>query len=609
MQKISKHTIFDDVLYEPEDRENSNPGVAINMTPGAVIGALTGANIASVLAKRKAHNDAIMASLPKAPPQVQPNFANKSYYTQVANVVSNLSVTFTPVTVIYTVKDGKQDVTIDMIRVDEMSPQMHLAWVNRDSDYFKNILINKMRSDVQVVEQHFANRLLQKHFKTASESVTSLLDKTAAAKHYYEQQPDLADKAAEAFVKMSADAEIDLELKLDRPFTDYADAEASYDFLSYNEKYASFANQKLSQPNYLISHLKTVYFPDRIIFVVDNKAILTLHNSEMTAEQFEKFKLQDSKFFKKWFEGSVKSAPRINKFASETLPEDTQASVPQLSLTADPRSAFLLTEANPVLYLLLLNQKYGQEWMTFEPMALIKMIEEDFNLTEGVSDLVLNKILAVRSCNASFAPYDNAHAFEKMIRCFNGLPIDWLISENDDIEPKDIAYGLETFDLVTPDDDTYDNFSLPVFKYIVDLLVSSNCLFFWPDKNSSKSPLHEAFYLELNQYLLDASIASAVADISDLQQRSEAVARQELLHSLIHDILNDIRSNQSYTLNDKNLLKIVKSAGQDESLLYLAKMQVVLNTEVDEYMQDRMGLFSAQMNIYGLSLQAEETIE
>lgn len=604
MEKISKHTIFDDVLYGPEhsDQQIKQTGTSVNITPGAVIGALTGVGVAKMLADRKAKNDILIASLPKG--QRASSFANKGYYSQVENIIKTLSIVFTPVSVIYNIKDGNKDVTIDIIHVDnEMTPQMRLAWANRDEEYFKNFLINKIKSDVQMVEQHFADHLLSAHFKEKKAGLYASIEKTAAAKMKYEADPEFAERSAEAFLKLAKEVEIGIDVCLDRPFSDYSDAELTYDFLSYQDKYASFSDPKVLTPAYMINRMKVVYFPDRIIFVVDNKAISTLPASSMDDREFDLFKKQDSHYFKKVFEKSMKDGASFIKIRPEAI--EKHASEEDQPLTIDPSSLFKMNSVNPVLYLLLLNKQYTQEWLTFEPLALIKMIETDFNLDQGINDVALNKILSVRTCNATTTPYVNSFAFEKVLRSFTNLPINFFEAETKDIGLKEIAYGLETFDLVTPDDDTYDNFGLEVFNYLVNIIKDKNCAFFLPDKNSSKSLKHDDFYKILNSYLLDANIANNISEIDDLQTKAKLISDQELLQSLTKEILLSFHENQAYVLDDKKLVAMIKSNGGDPSLLEVAKRQAIQNLEVDNYVNSQIQSLGAQMNLYGVSLTEE----
>lgn len=607
MEKISKYDIFDEVLHGPQDENSHAPnGATVIITPRSIISALTGAGIASAVAKHKEKQDLIISSLPKG--KQTPSLADKGYYSQVENIIKNLTVTFTPVSVVYSVKDNKKDVVIDTISVDsDMSPAMRLAWMNKDGEYFKNILINKIKSDVQMVEQHFANYLFSKHFKNKKSGPFSTIEKTAAAKLQYESNPEIAEKSAEFFLKMANDEDITLVVDLDRPFTDYLDVEAKYDFLSYGEKYASFSDAKYLTPGYILGRLKVAYFPDRVLFVVDNKVIMTFHSSEMTPDEFDLFKKQDSRYFRKWFEKEVREGNQflnIEKKAEQAVATEQQE---MEELVLDPSVLFTMNAVNPVIYLLLLNKKYTQEWLTFEPVPLIKMIENDFGVADGLSDAVLNKIMSIRTCNSSLTPYEVPHAFEKVIRSFNNLPINWFAEESSDIGLPEIAFGLEAFDLVTPDDDTYDNFSQEVFTYIVNLLQQNNCVFFLPNKNSIKSPLHEDFYKQLNKYLLDANNETSTSGIEDLSEQARIIAQNEILQLLTEEVLLSIRESGEYNLDDKMLLATIISSEGDPSLLSVIKSQVLQNIEVDDYMASHMRMMDAQLDIYGLSL-VEESI-
>ena len=107
------------------------PNTKIGVTPGAVIGAITGAVISSSITKKKLEEQDILRRRNelKNMPKLEGN-----YYKQVKSVIENLSVAFTPVSAIYILKDKNTSFTLDTVNVSEMNPEMKQAHKNKNEE-------------------------------------------------------------------------------------------------------------------------------------------------------------------------------------------------------------------------------------------------------------------------------------------------------------------------------------------------------------------------------------------------------------------------------------------------------------------------------------------
>jgi hypothetical protein len=291
----------------------------VNVTSGSTLGALTGALIAGKktkadILKRQFEDDATKN-------------LEGNYYNQVQNLIQNLKPIFTPFGVVYVVKSNGREITIETIETEEMNKDMYAAWQHKDYHYFTNLLLNKMHSDIQMVEQNFAKKMLEKQMglqnqvqsnmgKKASEeainfddvTMPEMLDQMIRTKELYGKQSDYTEKIAGIMINLMDGEDYKIEWGLERPFDKYAGVDTALSFMGLKDNTSDIKSlqQHYLNPGYLADKVKVGFLPDRVLFIVDNKVLSTLPALKMNEDAFSHFEKQDKLYFVDMFNKETK---------------------------------------------------------------------------------------------------------------------------------------------------------------------------------------------------------------------------------------------------------------------------------------------------------------
>ena len=141
-----------DLKKKPNELEKE--AFEFNIDPGTVLGAAVGLGVARSIGKKDLES--------KTKKQTAPSPKPVSYYQDVQNLNKNVQIVFTPLGVLYVLNDGTRELTVDKISVSEMTPTLRARFDARDSAYFKNLMMNKIMSDVNLVERHFAKEFVNR---------------------------------------------------------------------------------------------------------------------------------------------------------------------------------------------------------------------------------------------------------------------------------------------------------------------------------------------------------------------------------------------------------------------------------------------------------------
>jgi hypothetical protein len=590
---------------ETEDEKTKGTGFHIGALPAALIGAVIGSAIT------KKHTERPLISPPTGnirPPRqpMKTGYGDKSYYDQMTHLSDNLRVIFTPVSVVYLVKDGLKEVPLETIEVEEMNDEMHKEWQDKNHDYFKNLLLNKMRSDIQFAERAFAKKVLERQMgiaqeinKDASVSEIDFEDMTdvelfhyaAITDDFFEKDNPIIEKVADFVVGDVCEDNtmyIIAEAYLDRPFDKYAGAVADVASLfPFNKKDGNVKSSqgKYLNPIFLTNNVKVGFFPDRVIFIVDGKLVSTLKATSMDEECFEHFGQKDLGFFQDYFKKRVRiGTARLNDRYPSNDPAEKTASVEKITM----EDIFYKNDIHPAVYFLLLTAKYGAEWIEFDNAALIQIIEKDFALTRPISDIPLNKIFCVKTLNASTTSFTSRHVFEKIIRSFNNKPIDFMTRENTDLDLEDFVFGLDAMNRVTPNDNIYDNFSPEVYDYIVKTLADHDN-YIW-GVNVTGSPEEEQFITILNYSLLSELNNRFTASISNNAEKDDIIKENELIFNTSLRLIDAVMEQQEKTpeLNIGEYLRSAfKNAKIDQDIVEIIIRKVVKNVVLDAALDEK----------------------
>lgn len=558
----------------------------ISLNPASLMGSITG----SLIARKKVQSD----NLKKLMENENSSVLQGNYYQQVQNLVSHLKIIFTPFGVVFVVRNGIKEITIETIGTDEMNSPMYMAWKQKDAEYFKSVLLNKMHTEIQFVEQEFAKKILENHMglqahitKKASEdidyseiSTTELLDGIANLKSFYESQTEATEKVAEILSRITDDGiEYRISWEFQRPLEKYALLGGALDFLGLggsSDDIRSLQGSYLN-PSYLANRVKAGFLPDRVIFIVDNKVVSSLLAIDMNSEAFDYFDKQNQEFFVDYFNREAKKG--IKRMKGQ-LPSDSR--IMKKASKEGIESIFNKVDIHPVIYFNMLNKKYSDKWSKWDLTSLIKTLEQDFALEDGMNDQALNKIMAVHSVNNNMYPFTNYHVFEKIIRSFSGKPIDFLEREVEDLDVVDLAFGLEVMDAITPTVDTFEHFSSEVISYIIDNLLDNHYRIFNPISLFSDSESRQEFYKHVNEYLLDGFNSKDLVSIEDNREQSESIRENEVIHHMSMNIMLKVRSQMSKEFNQSAFIKSqVEDIDESENIKDIINIQIVNGLLID----------------------------
>lgn len=320
----------------------------IGIGAGTIIGGLIGAGVASKSVDMKREQD--YRNLYGNTIQKVLNEQNRKlvemsedHYSQIANLEQDLKIIFTPFSVVYMLRGT----AVDTISTTTMNSAMKRAWKNKDSIYFKNLLINRVYLEAQDAEQMFIKRLIEQdnflrdaiNKKSTDYSfvddmlekdihIFDVINKVAYLQSLFvkAEESELLSKYADTLVTIGGsweDAVIPVEIGEYR----YA-SELDYDlgmqklgFLWFTKPEDTVKTRTMT-PEHIKKNLSVVYLPDRVLFIADDVVISQLNVMGMNEEGYDKFQTRSTNYFKRNFLAEAKNAgyvtaDELQKLASE----------------------------------------------------------------------------------------------------------------------------------------------------------------------------------------------------------------------------------------------------------------------------------------------------
>ncbi|MGL5715929.1 MAG: hypothetical protein ACRCX2_23135 [Paraclostridium sp.] len=582
----------------------------IGIGPLTIAGAITGALVGAHAGKKNTGDKYALpskANMPKKP------VLEGDYYKQVQNVAKNLRVIFTPMGAVFVLDNKGQAFSLDTIEISEMDEASKEAWKAKDEGFFKRMMILKMYSDMQAAEQKFSKIFLEKQAgitkKASSEDMFNecpefeILAMAISSKDMYEkigqENRDKIGLAIGDIMERYAGDEA-IALKLDRPICKYAslkkDIAGCLGVSSTDSKSSKELARKLSNPYYVSRNIEIGFLPDRVVFLVDNILVSTMHVSDMDEQKFDNFKNENKKFFKSIFMNQCKQ--NMSKTASEDN-EDTLSEAINYNLN----EIFFKSDIHPVVYYLVLTNKYGFEWLKYDLSILEKIIRTGFGLDDDINIIAMDKIMAIHTANNSENVYKNAYCFEKITLSLCEKPVDFSTTTPELLNIDNIIYAIDVLDRVTPLDDIYDNFSPEVLSYICKVL-SSNDIYIYNPSSIMSSPTEPAFNEMINEFLLRSMKRKMTKHADKLSERKRIEDKVEYIANTSESILKSIRRNLD-SIDSSGLSKtidlFVSKAGVKKDLSRMVKDQVMINLLVDTSLEDANNKLSVQIKSYNVT--------
>lgn len=618
VDKMPDHTSNFSYQKSPNgiDYEKKSGGTFLGITPTAILGTALGFKFGLDKGKKDTLKSIQQSNVNKfnnARPVIEGN-----YYQQANNVIENLGIVFTPFGTVYTLKNKNKDVAIDTIETSEMNKDMKYAWKQKDENYFKGLMLSKMYSEMQLAEQGFAKQVLEMNKDNLDKKAFELDDDlselntveaiTKCAMFFgdmidLDNEEEIIERVASMENSISDMEDIQFELSLDRPFDKYAGffagIKSSLGFGETNDSLKTI-KKKLSNPEYLKDNLKIGFMPDRVIFTVDNTLISTLSLKDMNKDGYDNYLKNNTKYFKNLFVQEMKKGMNDSFSMKEVNHLEKSAAIIENTI-ADISEIFSKSSIHPVIYFLALSRKFKDEWFNYDPMALVKILEVEFNLTEPICDSALDKILSIQVANNSEYVYTSAHAFEKVVRAFNNKPIDFLEKEDDDLDVDDFVFAIDVLNRVTPHDDIYDNFSTEVIDYMCKVLAEKETRCYAPT-NIAFSPLEPSFQDIVNDVLLNATNRVTTDDIEDEVVEEDIKNKNAYIHDMSLSVTKAVRralENKEVNVGDV-INAMMSRIGVSEELRLMVKREVVKNLSLDEVLKEKEDRLYIQLDKYGI---------
>lgn len=562
MKRKITDSIFVDAVKEMFSEEQiSKTAFDINMAASTLLGYSAGSVAGKAIAKDRMLKDSLRAS----------DIASLEgdYYSQVDNISKKLKIMFTPISVVYMVENKGKNVTLDVIEKSEMNDRMKEAYSEKDSTFFKNLMINKIKLDIQDVEQIFSKKILN-----ANNQLSSTVNKEASEKdendmfthmkEFYTIQrvvDKYPDKIISSLLKEASEKidEMKVSFELERPIKNYSDlGESELNIFKIAKSTKDEVTQnKLLNPKYIKNKIKIGFVADRVTFMIDDVIIAQMHIMSMNEEGYDRFRNKDTKYFKDLFLKEADNSELI-KTAREVL---------------EVRDIFYNSTTHPKIYYLVLNDRFGKEWLEYDPEALVKVIETEFGLTEAIYDRALDKILCIHNICNSTDCLTNAFIFEKAARALNNKPISFSEWEYN-LTPGELVNALQIIDELTPTNDIFDDLSEKVVSYISKAFVIGDCRAILPNKKIISSELEQRFFEILN---------------SDINQRwsslnSQEMSYQRYIQPLSSAMVKGVRASNKYSpdIIESLLQSLVKKSNiTDERIINLSRQTAIANLSID----------------------------
>jgi hypothetical protein len=520
----------------------------LNVDPANVLGSIAGGYAASHTYNKK---------LDERNQQLQSEKTiENNAYSQVESILRDLKITFTPINVLYTL-NGQ---VFEIIKADEMTPHMKQAFLQKDAEYFRDILINKISMEMQLAEQAFAQRLL----------TSNGYGQQAKTANYASKQDCLIKVAEESFEGMVKVASTGLEnigkLKIDPTFETLRPFSQSEWFFKRAEldKVAGIFDVFTKEDdgaediglNRLNSEINVGFLPDRVVYLWNGQMVEQMSLLNMNPEGYEAFRRKDKQFFIDFFrEHTTNFSQQLSAQPPETNEEDTekQAAVTEQKvleladkvnehnplkgafqnlwngtaeelenekqaasledivddlvedefpvMERDFIDPFADSDVHPVAYDAILASKYGVSWARHETESIFKQIEVDFKLEKGITENALNKISILHAVSGpNHAMYMAPLTFEKFIRGVNSKTI--LFEEfQGNTSFEEIIFGIEVAKAYDGEE-VFLQFHDNIAPYVSEELMKENVRFVSSQVFDESNPSEKEFFDSVNGFLM-----------------------------------------------------------------------------------------------------------
>lgn len=524
---------------------------------------------------------------------VQPtNSLQNGTYSQIENILRDLKIVFTPISVIYSV-NGQ---VFEIISADEMNAYMKQAFIQKDANYYRDLLINKINMETQLAEQAFAQRLLTANGATDQQKQANFLEKQ-------EYLIKLSEEECDTLVKKASQGLEGVKVTLDPSFESLRPFHQSITFCNPKEMekvagiFELFHDDNVQDVgvHQLNSQVNVGFLPDRVVYLWNGQLIDQLTVLHMNEQGFEAFRNRDKQFFidlfkqytKEVSEG-IQESPLEPNHIEPTEDKTREASesdlLERLEKTAegfedisdnffkdsapvierDHIDLFEDPDIHPIVYDKVLSHKYGVTWYRHEMEAIMKQIEEDFQLSKGIEENPLNKISIIHAIShPDHAMFTSPFTFEKYMRGINSKSV--LFEDfQGNLSFEEIMFGLELAKLYNGDE-VFFEFHSNVAAYVAEEIMNDGVgvRFVSSVLYDETNPSENDFFRTVNSFLMRKWKEEDALGYRD----DEEIRNRHTLAEQIVEIADDILKHYSSTLDVMDPYSSTRAVLQNENLL------------------------------------------
>lgn len=513
-----------------------------------------------------------------------------NYYTEIRDIVKNLAVIFTPVSVVY----QHNGVIVDILEMENMNEEMKKQWKAKNADYFRELLFKKMSTEIQMAQQFVAQKMLERSMsindmamgKQASDhsgecefqklndlrefvGTIDYLQKIANYKSIYENLIDFNSE--------------DSMFKVSMTVSDWSGhlGQLDNDFITEKIAFIDLWDKdtlKRISPADIIKKLKVYFLPDKVAFVVNGMTISHLSLTSMSEEAVHKFYEKNKEYFK-------------NVFLEKSCELEKQA-----TFSNDEGSLLRNPDTSPLVLVSILNKRWAKEWINWEPAVLIATIEKKIVLKE-IPETNVEKILISQAAILHEKVFTEPFIYEKCVRSFNNHPTELDVRE--DVALIEMANANRLLFAISKKD-PYKLFNIDTARFMRDALFSENMRVFMPAKLAGDNRAYDIYVRIVNELLLekwnDMTANKRIQEPAALtiQQENEVIASAIMLAITL--------CRENPVMPKETVNKIIAAAIDyydvdydeatrtlsDDVLFEIIKKNVIKNLEADEYMLSQM---------------------
>lgn len=551
----------------------------VNIDPANILGAMTGGYVAKRHYDKQQKKQDVMN---RRREMEKPQGLAEQAEPQMRQMIQQLKIVFTPINVVYLVNGT----TVEIIRTNEMSQKMQAAFIRKDAEFFRDLLLNKMNMEIQLVQQAMMQSMIANQGIPKQANQWNLKD--TLDRLFDEKVEEQFERVASWVNEKMAGQTIDIAANLDglRPFV-------NHEFFSDDEqmtKVASPFDMQVLNASDLERKLAVGFLPDRVTFLVDGQMVEQLPLLSMNEEGVTAFRIRDKEFFKRFYLDTArkqeahfaslsldKQAANLNEVA-ESNAEETM----RLRPIKPTYSYFEDEEIHPLLYVKIFDKEYP-DWRKQSLEALVSQVEDDFD-TE-VSQIAFDKIAMIKTLsNPEHSLFMSDFTYEKVVRAFAGKVVDFTAPQGN-LDLGEIIFANDLASVLT-DGENFIAFDDSIIEYTVNQVTDEGVRFILPMVFEDEDD-HES---ESDYYKL----------VNGLLARVWKEEETDGLHDVVVQNSTLILQEHAEKINPFDIEASIAALipGADERFVHSCADQVGAMFEAAEYLEIRQRLYQEQRDAF-----------